>query len=223
MKKLASLFLVLVMVCSLATTAFAYTTSVTYEGQGQEAYEVTVPSTLTPGDSAGVVKVLGTWASNRTVNVTAPSTVVLTNSIDSGTKTASVSFVGIAKAGDNTVSVSDSVAISVAAIEDALFGTWTGTITYDVSITGGVELITFTVEQELASGSITTTCYAEAGMTWAEWVDSEYNTINAEVSDSEVCIFGCGTGQNYATAAPIQLTDTVNAGGHYYFGLGEII
>lgn len=37
-------------------------------------------------------------------------------------------------AGDNNVAVSDTEDVSVAAISDALFGTWSGVITYEDSI-----------------------------------------------------------------------------------------
>ena len=135
LKKFASLFLAMVMAASLAVPAFAETqsTTVTYTGTGAESYTVTVPATLAPGGS-GEVKVQGTWASNRKLTVTAPSSVTLTNSIDSGTKTLAVTFAGIAKTGDNTVAVSDTKTISVAEISNALFGTWSGTISYTVSM-----------------------------------------------------------------------------------------
>lgn len=96
-----SLALALVMVCSLSVTAFAYDTTVTYVGQGTEEYEITVPARLAPGES-GTVKVEGTWASNRKLNVTAPNSVTLTCSIDSSTKNLAVTFAGIAKTGSNT-------------------------------------------------------------------------------------------------------------------------
>ena len=135
LKKFVSLLLAMVMAASLAVPAFAEThsTTVTYTGTGAESYTVTVPATLAPGGS-GEVKVQGTWASNRKLTVTAPSSVTLTNSIDSGTKTLAVTFAGIAKTGDNTVAVSDTKTISVAEISNALFGTWSGTISYTVSM-----------------------------------------------------------------------------------------
>lgn len=134
MKKFMSLVLAMVMVCSLCVTAFAAdSTTVTYVGTGTESYTVTVPASLAPGGS-GEVKVEGTWASNRKLSVSAPSSVTLTNSIDGGTKTLAVTFAGIAKTGDNTVAVSDTKTISVADISNALFGTWSGTISYTVSM-----------------------------------------------------------------------------------------
>ena len=117
-----------------------YKTAVSYDGQGEEAYTVTVPASLTPGTtsiipgSIGVVKVEGTWASNRKLCVSAPSNVTLTNSIDGGTKVLDVMFQGIAKIGDNTAPISVTGNILVNKITNALFGTWTGTITYTVSM-----------------------------------------------------------------------------------------
>ena len=134
--KFVSLLLAMVMAASLAVPAFAEThsTAVTYTGTGVESYTVTVPATLAPGES-GDVSVSGTWATNRKLTVTAPSTVTLTNSINSSdTKTLAVTFDGIAKTGDNTVGVSETKTITVADISDALFGTWSGVISYTVSM-----------------------------------------------------------------------------------------
>ena len=169
MKKFASLFLALVMVCSLSVSAFAaYSTTVTYTGTSSESYTLTVPASLTPGAS-GEVKASGTWASNRTLVVTAPSSVTLTNDIDGGTKTLDVTFEGINQAGNDTVAQTVIKNISVGNISNALFGTWSGVITYNVSMENNVAptLISFTVAGK--------SYQAEEGMTWAEWVDSDYN------------------------------------------------
>lgn len=48
---------------------------------------------------------------------------------------------------------------------------------------GSVKLISFTIGPSIQ-------CQAEEGMTWSEWVDSEYNTINAYTSDSYVACIG---------------------------------
>ena len=134
MKKFASLFLALVMVCSLSVSAFAaHTTTVTYTGTSSESYTLTVPATLTPGAS-GEVKASGTWASNRTLVVTAPNTVTLTNDIDGGTKTLDVTFEGINQAGNDTVAQTVTKNITVGNISNALFGTWSGVITYNVNM-----------------------------------------------------------------------------------------
>ena len=169
MKKFASLFLALTMLCSLSVSAFAaHTTTVTYTGTSTESYTLTVPASLTPGAS-GEVKASGTWASNRTLVVTAPDTVTLTNDIDGGTKTLDVTFDGINQAGNDTVSQTVSKDVTVGNISNALFGTWSGVITYNVSMENNVAptLFSFTINYTLYQ--------AEEGMTWAEWVDSEYN------------------------------------------------
>ena len=62
------------------------------------------------------------------------STVTLTNDIDGGTKTLDVTFDGINQAGNDTVAQTVSKDITVANITNALFGTWTGTIVYNVSM-----------------------------------------------------------------------------------------
>lgn len=143
MKKFLSLFLSMVMVLSLGVVVFAedYSTDVSYTGEYTDAstgehteyFEVTVPAAMTPGETKEVLAD-GTWPSTRTLSVTAPSSVTLTNSIDGGTKVLDVTFNAIALDGSNTVEVSTTENISVAEINNALFGTWEGTIAYTVSM-----------------------------------------------------------------------------------------
>lgn len=109
----------------------------------KEAYTVTVPASMAPGDT-GYVVASGTWASNRKLVVgLKENNVVLENSINSAdTKTLALTFAGIELVGDNTAAVTNVVAdtapngtaISVAAISDALFGTWEGVFEYTVSM-----------------------------------------------------------------------------------------
>lgn len=203
MKKILSLLLVGIMVVSMVPTAFATTdysngTQVSYnaeadnDGDGQpdhaEAYTVTVPAQLAPGASGNVVA-QGTWASNRKLTVTADDDVTLTNSINAADqKVLDVTFPGIELAGSNTAAVTDTKVVGVADISAALFGTWSGTFNYNVAmsdVAGGTEtptpeqptnpddgdgeeanLITFTIDG--------TEYQAEEGMTWAEWLDSDF-------------------------------------------------
>ena len=142
MKKILSMGLAVTMAMAALPVAFAadtadYTagTQVTYtNAAAKEEYTVTVPALLTPGGDAGKVVVNGTMASNRKLTVTAPETITLVNSInEANTKTLNVNFDDITMNGDNTKAVSAEADISVAAIENALFGTWSGKIIYTVT------------------------------------------------------------------------------------------
>ena len=214
MKKFASLLLALTMLCSLSVSAFAaHTTTVTYTGTSSESYTLTVPASLTPGAS-GEVKASGTWASNRTLVVTAPDTVTLTNDIDGGTKTLDVTFDGINQAGNDTVAQTVTKNISVGNISNALFGTWTGTIVYDVSMGNNVAptLISFTVAG--------TSYQAEEGMTWAEWVDSEYNVDGYKkgVLGQDFCTAGSYGFTHNAGDSNVIATASSNYGTSYIVG-----
>jgi len=139
MKKYLSLALALVMVLSLSTAAFAAEnpesaeTPVSYTGTGTENYSITVPSSMEPGDTAEV-SVTGTWATNRRLVVTASNDVTMTNSIDGGEKVLDITFDGVEQSGDNTVEKTVTTNISMEDIENALFGTWSGSVKFSVSM-----------------------------------------------------------------------------------------
>ena len=145
MKKVTSVLLIVALVCSMgamtvfATTDYSNGTAVEYVAQGSEAYTVTVPAKMAPGDEA-TVTLEGTWASDRVVKVTADATVTLENSINAAdTHTLDITFAGIEKAGDNTEAKTYTETVAVADMPaDALFGTWSGTFNYDVSISNAV-------------------------------------------------------------------------------------
>lgn len=131
---LAALLLVSAVPIAQATTTANQGTQVEYIGTASEAYTITVPALLAPGGS-GTVTLEGTWASDKTVKVTADTEVVLTNSINAADqKTLAVTFAGIEKAGSNTESQTFTEAVTVADIQDALFGTWSGKFNYNVEI-----------------------------------------------------------------------------------------
>lgn len=192
MKKVLSLTLAALMLVSMIPTAMAadvdYTagTAVEYtaDSDANRAYTITVPAELQPGQS-GTVTLKGKWASNETVKVTADANVVLTNSINAAdTKTLDIGFAGIEKAGDNTEEKTYTEAVSVAAMPaDALFGTWSGKFNYNVEFNDGL------VEARIAylPGDGTTkylTIKAEDGMTWREFVNSDYNTMYCNITSS---------------------------------------
>jgi len=141
---LAALLLVSAVPMAQATNDYTAGTQVTYDatadndGDGQpdntEAYTVTVPAKLAPGGS-GTVTLQGTWAADRYITVTSSQEIEMVNDINSADKkTLAVSFDGIGKRGSNTTAQTVTEMISVANITDALFGTWSGLIEYNVDI-----------------------------------------------------------------------------------------
>ena len=174
MKRIFSFLLVVVMLLSMVPTALATTnytngTKVEYVGQGAAEYTVTVPALLTPG-SNGEVKLSGTWASDCVINVTADKTVTLTSNINAADqKVLDITFAGISKSGDNTAIVEATETVSVSDIENALFGTWSGKFNYNVEY---VEPFEFTWTDAIQG---TKTYKAKPGMTWGQWVASNYN------------------------------------------------
>ena len=200
MKKILSLTLAALLLVSMIPTAMAAEnnwqggTKVEYTAATNEQYTVTVPATLAPGGSGDVVA-SGTWGSNRKLTVTADDDVTLTNSINAADqKVLDVTFAGIELTGSNTESVSDTKQVAVANITDAIFGTWSGTFNYNVAMSdvaggsttepsnpddGGTTVepgegqISFTIDG--------TTYLADEGMTYGEWVASEYNTDGCKI------------------------------------------
>ena len=197
MKKLLSLGLVAAMAVSAMPMAYATTdvsngteveylgSKTTIDGEGNEvyaeAYTVTVPAKMAPGGSA-FVKAEGTWNSARKLVVTADKTVELENNINtSDKKTLDVTFNGINLVGDNNVAVAnygdgvEGEPIAVGNIENALFGTWSGVFEYQVEMVDNipVEMITFTIHDSIIAED--STFQAEKGMTWSQWVNSQYS------------------------------------------------
>lgn len=159
------------------TNDYSQGTQVSYtaDSEANREYTITVPASMEPGQS-GTVTLKGKWASNETVKVTADANVVLTNSINAADqKTLAITFAGIEKAGDNVEEKTYTETVAVAAMPtDALFGTWSGKFNYNVDF----------IEEETAtliSFTISSTEYqAVEGMTWEQWVDSEYNAPDSD-------------------------------------------
>ena len=237
MKKILSITLAAVMLLSIIPTAFAAEnnwqggTKVEYTATANEQYTVTVPATLAPG-AAGDVVASGTWGSNRKLTVTADKDVTLTNSINAADqKVLDVTFAGIELTGSNTESVSDTKQVAVANITDAIFGTWSGTFNYNVAmsdVAGGTEtptpeqpsnpddgdgeeanLCTFTIDGIAYQG--------EVGMTWSEWIDSDYNTINAYLKGNYIAIDDNKTIWNNTTMTKPLASTKVAGGCDYVF------
>lgn len=145
MKKILSLALASAMVVAALPVAYAAEneanydagTQITYIGSQEKAaggagdvWTVTVPAKMVPGDT-GTVKAEGMWNSDKFLEVKAPTSVALTYGAQ--TMDVSITFTPIYKIGSSTDEVAASQDITVA---DAsrLFGTWTGTLTYEVNL-----------------------------------------------------------------------------------------
>ena len=75
---------------------------------------------------------------------------------------------------------------------------------YNVNFTTTSGLISFTVSEN----STITTYYAEEGMTWLDWVYSDYNTDNFTMPEFGVCVNGYGITDTY-------YTDVIENGANY--------
>lgn len=110
-------------------------TQVIYDGKSTESYTITVPAQLTPG-AGGDVTLAGTWASDRVVTVTADKSVLMTNSLlNSDQQALNVYFSDIVQVGNNVESIVRTERVSVEDMpSNILFGVWSGTFYYNVSI-----------------------------------------------------------------------------------------
>ena len=156
MKKVLCLILAMVMcfgICAQAANETSSSTQVEYigsrepsgggEGGGGEGgdssetvgeyYEITVPALMNPGETDEVL-VEGFWAANRKLTVATDNKVTMTNSKDGSTRDLTVSFDGISETGSNTTENSVSSEISIQDMNDVIFGSWTGTITYSIAV-----------------------------------------------------------------------------------------
>ena len=181
MKKILSLGLVGVMALSMIPTAFATTdytngTKVQYVGTGDAEYTITVPALLKPSGS-GTVTLEGTWASDCEVVVTADQSVTLTNSINpNDKKVLTVSFDGISALGSNVDTIVATETVSVGAIDNAIFGTWSGKFNYNVEFNSsefGFEII---IADNM--GTVSEEWGARVGMTWREFVNENSSTFS---------------------------------------------
>lgn len=227
MKKILSLALAVMMLVSAVPMVYAADTNPAADGTtiklvgsqeaAGESYTVTVPAELQPGQS-GTVTASGNWSSKQTLNVTAPNSVTL--SYGEQTMDVGITFAGIEQVGSDTAASSATATVAVADAS-VLFGTWTGTLNYTVEMQGP-QLITFNLTGDEYQ--------AEEGMTWAEWIESEYYPWNNQTNgygliiqeDQTVAIGSPSTAYNtfqlggVAMGGPLVLsTDVIVADGRY--------
>ena len=192
------------------------TTTVTY--QVDPTFTVTIPATVTLGETAKIevenvvvekgkqVEVALTEANDFKVATTEGAE--LTYTVKNGETEVAEGDTVLAvnpkdgKAGETTLSF-------VVPTEIQYAGTYTGTATFTIAVKD-VPMINFTLDTsyigQYVSG-LTTNLQAEAGMTWAEWIDSASNTIGLCLSDSADGVYR----GEYLEYCLIDATDAVKA------------
>lgn len=85
-----------------------------------------------------------------------------------------------------------------------------------VTISGGVELISFSVTTD--SGTIVGEYQAEAGMSWSEFVSSEYNTGGYEVWSSNGYVYTSFGTNVFLSGVAVKGVDTIVADASYIRG-----
>ena len=215
MKKILSLTLAVMLLVSAIPTAYAadqdYSlgTAVTVEGAGGE-YTVTVPATLNAGE-VGTVTAKGYWASGETLKVTAPETIEVTNTKTSQKATVNVSFDGIESLGNDLEEMNVPVSISVDK-GNTKFGTWTGTIVYNVELDDGRPNI-FYEKEYIYETSVTTTTL----------IFHENNTatlLHGESNDGTFSYTVEGKSITFATSGTASMSGTFSDDGYTYTSRG---
>ena len=209
MKKLFALILAITMMATLSVTAFAadYDTTgdkgmnVTYSVN--PGYTVTIPETVTIGadgtsatvSAEGVVVNKGQYVSvtlaadnNFTVKTAEGAELTYTVTKDGQPVAAGGEILAVNPADGKTGSASVTFDIDEAAIQYA--GTYTGSATFTIAVKDVPKtIINFTMDSsdfEVWIPGLTQNLQAEAGMTWGEWLESDYNVdgyVMSEYSD----------------------------------------
>ena len=184
MKKLFALILTVAMLFSLSVTAFAAVDQDSQDPSGAmnvtytvaPTFTVTIPATVALGEDATILAENVVVPKGKQVEVsiadangfkaTTPEGAEITYTVKNGEdavaegETVLAVNPGDSKRGSTTLSFVAPETIQYA-------GTYTGTVTFTVAVKD-VPKINFTIDG--------TSYQADAGMTWAEWVESDYNT-----------------------------------------------
>ena len=198
MKKLFALLLAIAMMATLSVTAFAadYDTAgdkdmtVTYSVD--PAYTVTIPETVTIG-ADGTEKTVSaedvvvnkgqyvsvTLAADNNFTVTSGEGATLTYTVTKGGQpvAAGDEILAVNPADGKTGTATITFDIDETKIQYA--GTYTGSATFTIAVKDVQKtIINFTMDSsdfEKWIPGLTANLQAEAGMTWAEWIESDYN------------------------------------------------
>ena len=229
MKKLFALILAITMMATLSVTAFAadYDTTgdkgmnVTYSVN--PGYTVTIPETVTIGadgtsatvSAEGVVVNKGQYVSvtlaadnNFTVKTAEGAELTYTVTKDGQPVAAGGEILAVNPADGKTGSASVTFDIDEAAIQYA--GTYTGSATFTIAVKDVPKtIINFTMDSsdfEKWIPGLTANLQAEAGMTWAEWIESDYNVddyVMTEDWDGNYII--CPEGEDWVAVRDTQI------------------
>ena len=202
MKKLFALLLAIAMMATLSVTAFAADYDTTGD-QGMNvtysvapAYTVTIPETVTIGadgtektvSAEDVVVEKGKYVSvtlsennDFTVKTTEGAELTYTVTANGEAVAAGGEILAVNPADSKTGTANITFDIDESAIKYA--GTYTGSATFTIAVKDVPKtLINFTIDG--------TSYQAEEGMTWAEWVVSDYNSGDFEVDGTDVPVYG---------------------------------
>lgn len=230
MKKIISSVLCLVMMLSMGTVAFADSSDFVLTYSNEASYEITIPASGTVDKTTGkgtiVVNVGDANLEDGTaVSVTATSanysngSWYLVNTKDATDKIAY--SIGTTDGGSDVVSGSEvlsadsatSATFYVTVSDTSKVGTFSDTITFTS------EIVTAFVEFTISGVPY----QAEKGMTWADWVNSSYNTNGFKLStsgyDGENILLGndsCIVYGNETWSIWLYGDDKVVAGNYYW-------
>ena len=229
MKKLFALLLAITMMATLSVTAFAadYDTednkgmNVTYSVN--PGYTVTIPETVTIGadgtemtvSAEDVVVEKGlyvsvTLAADNNFTVKTAEGAELTYTVTKGGQSVAAGgeILAVNPADGKTGTATITFDIDESAIQYA--GTYTGSATFTIAVKDVPKtIINFTMDssafEEWIPG-LTANLQAEAGMTWAEWIESDYNVdayVVTEYWDGSYVI--CPEGKDWVAVRDTQI------------------
>ena len=229
MKKLFALILAIALMATLSVTAFAadYDTAgdkgmnVTYSVN--PGYTVTIPETVTIGaegtektvSAEGVVVEKGRYVSvtlaennNFTVKTTEGAELTYTVTANGENVAAGDELLAVNPADSAAGTATITFDIDESDIKYA--GTYTGSATFTIAVKDVPKtIINFTMDSsdfEKWIPGLTANLQAEAGMTWAEWIESDYNVddyVMTEFWDGSYVI--CPEGEDWVAVRDTQI------------------
>ena len=211
MKKLFALILAIALMATMSITVSAENNTFNYDENPQSngttvtyevapTYTVTIPETVTIGadgtektvSAENVVVEKGQYVSvtlaadnNFTVKTAEGAELAYTVTANSENIAAGGEILAVNPADGKTGTATITFDIDESAIQYA--GTYTGTATFTIAVKDvPVTIIDFTLDTSYIEEwipNLTTNLQAEAGMTWGEWIESEYN-VDGYVPDT---------------------------------------